>query len=464
VQIQRVLVVIAAVAVVGVLLVIGQLIFQPNLPLIVDAEFSLTTISPNADGVEDVTEFSYTLSREARISITFTNGEGRVFTFRSDEPRIRGDYAVLFSGVVDGYVVEGETFNGEILRRLIPDGTYTWRLQAATADGLTDERSGTFTVTDADSALPDIVTFTISPEIFTPNQDGISDRTEINVYLAKEANLSVYLLTEDGTRYFVPPVIEGREQGEEGRHRFDYEGGVDQGMDPPPDGTYRVIAEVQDEEGQQVRAESSLTIERGGDPLAEIATQSVGADVLWSAMTYEERFFSSSDIMGDLIPLPQDVDIRSQLAVTMPVGDMLVFSLTIENYSNVPIRTAGPPPGTVYQFTQDRASMGTYGESGAWSVGIDCDTAPSDYPWRWAIGSANTLQSLEDPASGDVYYYLPPNTRSTVWGAVRMTELIEARNPQACWVGLIHEDVEVSIRNARVGAREVELLQGETMP
>jgi hypothetical protein len=45
-----------------------------------------------------------------------------------------------------------------------------------------------------------------------------------------------------------------------------------------------------------------------------------------------------------------------------------------------------------------------------------------------------------------------------------MTELIEARNPQACWVGLIHEDVEVSIRNARVGAREVELLQGETMP
>jgi hypothetical protein len=39
-----------------------------------------------------------------------------------------------------------------------------------------------------------------------------------------------------------------------------------------------------------------------------------------------------------------------------------------------------------------------------------------------------------------------------------MTDLIAARNPQQCWAGLIHEDVEVSIRNARVGARDIELV------
>jgi hypothetical protein len=38
-----------------------------------------------------------------------------------------------------------------------------------------------------------------------------------------------------------------------------------------------------------------------------------------------------------------------------------------------------------------------------------------------------------------------------------MTE-IEARNPQNCWAGLIHEDVEISIRNNNVGQREVELV------
>ena len=38
-----------------------------------------------------------------------------------------------------------------------------------------------------------------------------------------------------------------------------------------------------------------------------------------------------------------------------------------------------------------------------------------------------------------------------------MTELVETRNPQACWAGLIHEDVEISLQNSNVGRREVEL-------
>jgi hypothetical protein len=143
-------------------------------------------------------------------------------------------------------------------------------------------------------------------------------------------------------------------------------------------------------------------------------------------------------------------------AVTMQLGDMLVFKLTVENYGAVPIRTTGPRPGTVYQQDQRRAALGTYDESGAWVIGMDCDTAASDYPWRWALGTDDVLTTVTNPDNGDVYYYLPPNTRSVVWGAVRLTEAVAARNPQACWMGLIHEDVEV--RNPRTGAREVELL------
>jgi hypothetical protein len=45
-----------------------------------------------------------------------------------------------------------------------------------------------------------------------------------------------------------------------------------------------------------------------------------------------------------------------------------------------------------------------------------------------------------------------------VWGAIRLTDLEIRQNPQNCWAGLIHEDVEVSLRNSFVGAREIELV------
>jgi hypothetical protein len=36
---------------------------------------------------------------------------------------------------------------------------------------------------------------------------------------------------------------------------------------------------------------------------------------------------------------------------------------------------------------------------------------------------------------------------------------IEARNPQNCWAGLIHEDVGIALINQNVGARSVELVE-----
>jgi hypothetical protein len=95
-------------------------------------------------------------------------------------------------------------------------------------------------------------------------------------------------------------------------------------------------------------------------------------------------------------------------------------------------------------------------------VGLDCDNAVSDYPWRWAVGTrGDNLVAEHDPVTGNTYYYLPAGAQSVIWGAVRMTDLVEARNPQYCWAGLIHEDVEISDVNARVGAREVELVETE---
>jgi hypothetical protein len=449
---------ISALIVTVVVVVLGSMLIQPPRPLLIDAESSLFTISPNADGVDDATQFSYEISRNAFVSLMLVRkSDERTFYFRQDERRSNGEYTVLFSGVVDGYLLPNETLQGEVLRRLIPSGEYEWVLQVRAQDGdETAEARGTLIVEGDEIPLPpQMVEFTIAPSVFTPNQDGIDDRTLINVYLDKEAELDVYLIDLNNQRLPLFRRENSRQIGEAGRHTYDYEGGVDIGADPPPDGVYTIVAEARDPMGQITRRESQLTIKNGGKPIAEIVGQPNGATVIFVTAPYDERYASSMAELGELIPMPDAPENANTLPISMKVGDLLIFALTVENYGATPIRTSGPPPGTVYDQTQLASSLAQYEQSGVWRVGIQCETSEQSYPWRWAIGSPDELVAEKDPTNDNIYYYLMPNQRAVVWGAIRMTELIETANPQSCWAGLIHEDVDVY--NSGVGQREVEL-------
>jgi len=445
-------VIVVAFVVVAAIVVVGQQLVQPPRGLIANAGFSPEVISPNADGTDDVTVFSYTLHRNARISIRLTSREGQSFYFRENEARIPNDYSVQFSGVVDGYTLPNETLSGEPLRRLIPDGDYTWTLEAVDEAGERAELSGQLQVVDGDAVLPELVNFSISPTVFSPNQDGIADRTQMTVYLPKDATLLTYLVGASGEQIFVPESLLDRQDGEPGRHSFDYDGGIDLGVEPPPDGDYQVVIEAMDAEGQQMRVTSQVTIENGGEPQAEISTQPNGIDVLFTTGPYEDRFLSTMAIPGEAIAQPEITDDLGFSSITLPVGDLLVFQLTVENYGRTPIRTSGPWAGTVYQWDQVFGAMGEYEQSGSWRVGIQCSTSSSSWPYRWGLGQPDSLHQIESN-DGNTYYYLLPGERAVVWGAVRMTELIAARNPQQCWAGLIHEDV--SVPNPRVGARDI---------
>jgi hypothetical protein len=260
----------AAAIAVGIVLIIGRILIKPERPLLASAGFNIETISPNADGVDDVTQFSYEVTKNAFVSMVFVNEDGDKYIFRDHEHRAADEYSVLFSGIVDGYVLPDENIVGEVLRRLIPDGAYTWTLTATAQDNSeTAETSGTLVVENGDSPLPLMTIFSIGPDEFTPNQDGVNDRVFVNVELVKETDeLTVYLVDEDDNRIYVPRREEGREPGEAGRHVFDYDGGIDIGADPPPDGEYTVIAEAKDAAGQVVKRTASLTIRDGGRPLA----------------------------------------------------------------------------------------------------------------------------------------------------------------------------------------------------
>lgn len=461
-RLPRTVVLLAATLGFVIVFFVGSLVLRPPLPLISAASFDRPSISPNADGEDDIAIFEYNLARPATISLSLISEAERRFYFREDRPRDDGDYSVLFSGIVDGFLYEGESVSGVIERRLIPNGQYTWLLQAETDDGAAMSASGRLLVEQGDTPLPIMSEFTISPAAFSPNQDGIADRVSINVYLEKDVErLDVYLVGADGSRIPISARIEERQYGEAGRHRFDYEGGIDLGVDPPPDGTYKVVALAQDRVGQRVRMEGDLSIVTGGKPFAEIKPQAPGVDVAFGVLPFDEAWSSGAGQPGDLLPLPDDaLSLAYSQQITLPLGDMLVFRLTVENYGPVPIRTSGPAPGTVYQQEQLAGTLGYFDESGAWRVGIQCETSITSFPYRWAVAQDDRLDKVYDAASENTYRYLAPGARAVVWGAIRMTE-VKARNPQNCWAGLIHEDVAISLRNNHVGMRSIMVVDPE---
>lgn len=414
------------IALIGLIIVVGMVLLGSRLlngdnSLLRNVSVDDTQITPNADGELDVTNIQYELSRDANISIYFENPAGDRFYFRQDNLRDSGLYEVQFSGVVDGYALPDDLVQGEILTRLLQDGLYTWTVEATDKEGITETQQGQLEIIDADTTLPDMRNFTIDRDVFTPNQDGISDRALIQFDLAKDVEtLRVFLQMPDGVEM---PISE-RERGvpplQEGRHEFDYEAGVDNKATPPPDGTYPIIAIARDLEGQQVRVEDSLTIRFGGVPYAKIVSPPIGDTVAWNE-------------------------------TAVGLCDTLTFTVTVENYGNTPIRTTGPFPSTVYDSSWNYNTLGWETESGAWRIGIGYENELKDYGYRWAIGNLEDLELI------DGHYYLMPNTRSVVTGSIRIVDFLGERNPQPVWAGLIHEDVEISQFNTRVDPQAITL-------
>jgi len=180
-------------------------------PLLSEAKIWPDRITPNADGDTDVAVISYRLNRNAYVSIYLLDEKNQPHYFRKDQRRSIGEHTVYFGGVVQD--------------RVLPDGRYTWVIEATDDYGKTEKAQGTLIIADADTNPPQLLNFTVYPEEFTPNQDGLDDRVTISYYLTKKAETHVYLVGPDGKRY---PLVEKERDvkpGERGIHIYDYEGG-----------------------------------------------------------------------------------------------------------------------------------------------------------------------------------------------------------------------------------------------
>ena len=389
------------------LLFVAWILLKPDDTLLSDANFEYEVISPNADNIYDVTKVTYTLEQPANVSIFFLDNDGKRYDFRRNKPRQSGEHNLLFSGIVNGFSKSSDSVEGTIVSRILPNDEYQWVIEANNQQA-SERKTGSLTIQLADDTLPDMRGFSVSPILFTPNRDGISDRIWINLFLTKEAHVDVYMIDNNENHLPIAERAGNTPIDQPGMHTFEYEGGVDLGVSPPPDGTYKVIANSLDAIGQKVSVEGQLEIKHGGVPRADI----INADVEFADTTIVQ-------------------------------GDKLMFTLTVENYGASPIRTSGPEPGFQYAQNENSNTHGWYEESGAWRIGIDCDTCIRDYPWRWALGAKHELTKIGE------YWYLMPGERATITGAITITD-VPARNPLYFWAGLIHEDVEISNVNNRV--------------
>jgi hypothetical protein len=374
-------------------------------PLIYDVSVSPATISPNADGQADVTRIEYKLARNAELSIYLVDREGEKHYFRRERDRSRSlggrSYRVDFGGVIPREI------DGFRYDRVLPDGEYMLVLDATDERGQLMATELPFTIVDADTTPPELQGFSLDRHVFTPNRDGVDDRVKMSYYLTKSADTLVYLFDETN-RYPIErdPSNSATRDGEVGPYYYDYEGGVDKGAEPPPDGTYTVVATAEDAVGNKTTVTDILEIREGGVP------------------------------RGTIVGLEWEIS-----SVVVPIGGTLYFTATVENYGTTPIRTTGPEPGTQYTTDWNFATLGHYTSSGAFRFGIGFDNCPiGDYPWRWSLGRDSELTAVQ--RGDEMLYYLMPGQRARIMGSIQILSA-PPRNPTPFWAGLIHEDVEI---------------------
>ena len=120
-------------------------------PLIDNLVVSPSTISPNADGIDDTAEITYQLPVTATVDITISGPDKRVYPFVTADEE---------APILQRQVWNGKTVDGVVL----DDGVYTYTVRAQDRYGNVVERSGPITIVGGGQPQVQITYTKIAPE------------------------------------------------------------------------------------------------------------------------------------------------------------------------------------------------------------------------------------------------------------------------------------------------------------
>lgn len=364
-------------------------------PLLGSVRVSPETLHPTGAG--ETIDISYATGCEALVSVYLEDTSGQRFELRHNEPRVASatPYTLRFDGTVP---VSAD--NSAMLRRLLPDGSYTVIIQAESEACGSNEQQASLTIAGTDVAMPDIEHLVVWPTTISPNADAIDDVAEITYRLPVTATVDIDITTPDGQRY--PLVSREKEPPAEHSHVWD-------GKRPDgallPNGVYTCTITAEDRYGNMVRRQERIRLVEVGTPEATITYARIA---------------------------PRRVMLGSVLTVTVRV----------KNTGPVPIRTYGPPSGTTYTTNEVFSSIDNerYAarSGGFWRVGMDWDAnsgdGPKRYPFRWAL-SERPARQWKVPGKEDV---LLPGEEVEIIGRVVVRQ---RETKMGFYVGLIQDGV-----------------------
>ena len=251
---------------------------------------------------------------------------------------------MLWGGVVDQPETVATSYGPmEVLSRVLPDGEYTWVIEAVDDQG--EHRStGAITLQDGATTLPELHNFEVVPDVFRPNQDGLRDDwVSISYYLNKDVN-DVVVFVEDPAQPGVrlPSSPKSRAWPSPTNRVFTNIGtraaSISTRSRRP---TASTISSVRPgmRPATPCGSTPNLTIVEGGKPRADVAQ----GEIDWA---------------GEV-----------NRVVSVPLGESLCFTAVVTNESAVPIRTTGPWPGQEYRFSENYNTLAGRGQRSLVSAG-----------------------------------------------------------------------------------------------
>ena len=347
-------------------------------PLLSEVKAVPTAITPNGESRTGLATISYQLSQPASVSIYVVDEAGRKYPFRTDERRPAGSFEAPFAGAVKPSP-DGET------QRILPDGVYTYVVEATTAGGARAEAKGTLAIQGADAQPLEVADLVALPATITPNGDARDDKTVISYQLTKDAEVEIYATDANGQRYLIDPPTQ-RFAGLHGREWNGFSGGILAG-----NGDYQIHVVARDKSGNVAEGIIPVTLAEGGTPDLQIL---------------EVEFTPP----------------------TVPVGGEVQVKIRVKNTGNTPIHTKGPPPGTAFStstsgttgtnyfaFTDHEGRPKYFDEAGRWRAAVNWNQSDRPYPARWAL-----TQLTVGPDSQEEYPSILPGQESVSTGSIQV--------------------------------------------